>query len=90
MGSCKTGIPFTVIIRAPFILARIQVFALDPSKHIGVHYHWVSDILEKKKLYLEKINVDVNGSNMMTKRLSNAKLDFYKASVGLGMHPSSD
>ena len=44
------------------------------SKHINVRYHWVRDALEIKLLYLQKIYIDDNGSDMMTKILSIKKL----------------
>ena len=46
--------------------------------------------MEKKKLYLKKIHTNVNGLNMMNKALPKVKLEFYKASVGLGEYPSID
>ena len=39
------------------------------SKHIDVRYHWIHDVLESKKLYLEKIHTSENGSDMLTKCL---------------------
>ncbi|CAL9000332.1 unnamed protein product, partial [Prunus brigantina] len=32
------------------------------SKHIDVRYHWIRDVLESKKLQLEKIHIDDNSS----------------------------
>ncbi|XP_075492611.1 LOW QUALITY PROTEIN: zinc finger protein GAI-ASSOCIATED FACTOR 1-like [Primulina tabacum] len=49
------------------------------SKHIDVRYHWIRDVLEKKKLKLEKIHTDENGSDMMTKTLPKWKLEYCRA-----------
>ena len=39
------------------------------SKYIDVRYHWIWDLLDSKLLELEKIHLDDNGSDMMTKVL---------------------
>ena len=39
------------------------------SKHIDVRYHWIRDMLESKKLHLEKVHTSENGSNMFIKVL---------------------
>lgn len=44
------------------------------TKHIDVTYHWIRDVVYSKLLKLEKIHTDDNGSDMMTKILSNEKL----------------
>ena len=53
------------------------------SKHIDVRYHWIRDALEIKLFCLEKIYIDENGSNMMTKPIPTEKLQFYRKQVGL-------
>ena len=45
------------------------------SKHIDVRYHWIQDVLEEKKMYIEKIHTDENGSNMMTKCSPRKKIE---------------
>jgi len=39
------------------------------SKYIDVRSHWIRDVLDKKLLELEKIHMDHNGSDTMTKTL---------------------
>ena len=39
------------------------------SKHIVVRYQWIQDVWDSKLLELEKIHMDDNGSDMMTKDL---------------------
>ena len=46
------------------------------SKHINVRYHWIRDALEMKLFFLEKIHIDENGSDMMTKPIPIEKLQF--------------
>lgn len=53
------------------------------SKHIEVRYHWIRDALEMKKLQLDKIHTDENGSDMMTKPLPMEKLQVCRRKVGL-------
>ena len=53
------------------------------SKHIHVRYHWIHDVLESKKLYLEKIHTSENGSDMLTKCLPKEKLKACRQRTGL-------
>ena len=53
------------------------------SKHIDVIYHWIRDVLESKKLYLEKIHTIENKSNMLTKCLPKEKLEACRQRAGL-------
>ena len=53
------------------------------SKHIGVRYHWIRDVLESKQFYLEKIHTDENRSDMLTKCLLKEKLEACRQRAGL-------
>ena len=53
------------------------------SKHIDVRYHWIRDMIESKKLYLEKIHTSENGLDMLTKCLPKEKLEACKERAGL-------
>jgi len=53
------------------------------SKHIEVRYHWIQDALETKQLSLEKIHIDENGSDMMTKILPEGKYAVCKEKASL-------
>ncbi|KAL6327047.1 hypothetical protein AAG906_013793 [Vitis piasezkii] len=44
--------------------------------HIDVRYHYIRDVLEMKLLQLEKIYIDENGSDMLTKILPREKFEF--------------
>lgn len=45
------------------------------SKHIDVHYHWIRDALNSKKMKLEKVHTDDNGADMLTKVVTKDKLN---------------
>ncbi|RVW60672.1 Retrovirus-related Pol polyprotein from transposon TNT 1-94 [Vitis vinifera] len=45
------------------------------SKHIDVRYHWMRDALNDNLFELEKIHIDHNGSDMLTKSLPKEKLE---------------
>ena len=49
------------------------------SKHIDFRYHWIHDVLESKELYLEKIHISENGSDILTTRLPKEKLEACRA-----------
>ena len=38
------------------------------SKHIDVRYHWIRDVLEEKKMHIEKIHTHENGCHRHTNR----------------------
>ena len=67
---------------------RVIHFSKNPtfhsrSKHIDVRYHWIRDALEMKLFCLEKIHIDDNGSDMMTKPIPTEKLQFCRKQAGL-------
>lgn len=53
------------------------------SKHIDVGYHWICNVLEEKLLQLEKIHIDDNGSDVMTKTLPKEKHDLCRSKASL-------
>ena len=58
------------------------------TKHIDVRYHWIRDVVSSKKIYLEKIHTDKNGSDMMTKTLPSEKLHVCCKVAGMSMLPT--
>ena len=44
------------------------------SKHIDVRYHWIRDAPNDNLFEIEKIHIDHNGSDMLTKSLPREKL----------------
>jgi hypothetical protein len=58
------------------------------SKHIDVKCHWICNALEDKLLQIEKIHIDDNRSDMMTKPLPMQKLEICKSAAGLMEPPT--
>ena len=58
------------------------------SKHIGVQYHWIQDALEMKQFELEKIRIDHNGSDMISKALPMEKLSTCREVSGMAPLPT--
>ena len=50
------------------------------SKHIEVRYHWLRLVVDQQSFELQKIHIDANPANMLTKVVSREKL---KLCVGL-------
>jgi len=65
-------------------LGKNSTFHLK-SKHIDVRYHWIRDVLNDKLLELEKVHVDENGFDRMTKSLSRWKFEICCLIAGLGI-----
>ena len=53
------------------------------TKHIDVHYHWISEIMEKQEMRLKKIHIEKNLSDMMTKVEPREKLELCKELAGM-------
>ena len=55
------------------------------SKNIDVRYHWIQDVLDTKLLELEKIHINDNSSDMMTKTLPTGKFEDCCMIVGMAV-----
>ena len=55
------------------------------AKHIEIRYHWIRDIMDEKLVELEKIHIDDNGLDMLTKVLLRNKFEFCRSVAGLTM-----
>jgi len=55
------------------------------SKHIDVRYNWIHDVSGAKLLELEKVHINDNGVDMMTKALPRWKFEVYCEIVGLAI-----
>jgi galactokinase/mevalonate kinase-like predicted kinase len=53
------------------------------TKHIDVQYHFVRDMVEEKKVLLEKVDTLKNVANSLTKSMSTKK--FSKSRVTMGI-----
>jgi hypothetical protein len=52
-------------------------------KHIDIQYHFVRDMLEQKKVFLEKVNTLKNFANSFTKFMSTEKLSWCRVTMGI-------
>ena len=57
------------------------------TKHIQRIYHWLRERIEENDFSLVKIHTDENGSDMLTKVLSEEKLNACRQRVGLTKYP---
>ena len=46
------------------------------TKHIGVRYHWLRFVTKEKLMVLNKIHIDKNVADMLTKVIPSGKFDF--------------
>lgn len=53
------------------------------NKHIDLRYHWIWHVLEEEQLSLEKIHIDRNPTDMLTKILPRNKHELCRGMVGL-------
>lgn len=54
-------------------LGKSQTFHAR-SKHIDMRYHWICNVLDDKLLELEKIHIEDNYSDILTKPLQKRKV----------------
>lgn len=65
-------------------LTKNQTFH-SKTKHIDLRYHWIRHVLEEEHLSLEKIHIDRNPADMLTKILRRNKHELCRGMVGLGV-----
>ena len=53
------------------------------SKHIEVRYHWIRLVIEKRLMQLRKIHTEKNPVDMLTKVVTNEKLDLCAKITGM-------
>lgn len=58
------------------------------SKHFDTHYHWIHGVLDAKLLCLQKVHINDNSTNMLTKSLLMEKLETCRLIVEL-VNPST-
>ena len=52
-------------------------------KHIGVRYNWLRLVVEQQSFELEKIHIDENPADMLTKVVSREKLKLWVGLAGM-------
>jgi hypothetical protein len=63
-------------------LAKNLIFHFR-SKHIKLMYHWIQKLLDREILFLEKIHMNDNGANMLTKMSPSSKFEVCRQLTGL-------
>ena len=58
------------------------------TKHIDVHYHYVRDQIELKRIELVWVPTDENPEDMFTKNLDHAKFIKFRSMLGLEFYSS--
>ena len=53
------------------------------TKHIDVKYHFVRDMVEDKKVLLEKVDTVKNVADSLTKSFSTEKFSWCRGSMGI-------
>ena len=53
------------------------------TKHIDVQYHFVRDMVESKKVLLEKVDTLDNVANSLTKSMSTEKFSWCREAMGI-------
>ncbi|CAA0834695.1 Unknown protein [Striga hermonthica] len=53
------------------------------TKHIDVRYHWLRQAVEEQQFKLEKIHIDENPADMMTKVITGGKLQLCVELIGM-------
>jgi hypothetical protein len=53
------------------------------TKHIDVQYHFVTDMVEEKKVLLEKVDTLKNAADSLTKSVSTEKFSWCRVTMGI-------
>jgi hypothetical protein len=53
------------------------------TKHIDVQYHFVRDMVEEKKVFLEKVDTLKNVADSLTKSMSTKKFSWCRVTMGI-------
>ena len=53
------------------------------TKHIGVQYHFVRDMVESMKVFLKKVDTLENVADSLTKFVSTEKFSWCRAAMGI-------
>jgi len=53
------------------------------TKHIDVQYHFVRDMVEEKKVFLEKVDTLKNVADLLTKSVSTENFSWCRVTMGI-------
>ena len=69
-------------IRSAIHLVKNPTFH-DCSKYIDIKYHFIRKVVEEGRILFQKIDTDVNPTDMITKPVNTKKFEWCKTSLGL-------
>ena len=75
LGICQKKVEAHSDSQSAIYLAKYQVYH-SRTKHIDVRFHYVSDIVEKKKIALRKVPTADNPADMLTKVVGADKFEY--------------
>ena len=55
----------------------------DRSKHIGIRYHYIRDMVQKGAVKLQYISTDEQIADILTKPLSKVKFEYFRDKLGV-------
>jgi hypothetical protein len=55
----------------------------DISKHIEIKYHYIRDMVHRKKLHIKYISTHEQIADIFTKPLSKTKFEYFRDKIGL-------
>jgi hypothetical protein len=68
--------------QSAIFLAKNPTYHLK-KKHIDVQYHFVRDMVEEKKVLLEKVDTLKNVADLLTKSVSTEKFSWCRVTMGI-------
>jgi hypothetical protein len=66
-----------------FINLLVNLVFHDKSKHIGIKYHFIRDVVEKGAVKLHYVASNEQVADVLTKPLSKVKFEYFRDKLGL-------
>ena len=82
MGLVQRAIRIDCDSQSSIFLAKNPAYH-SKTKHIDVQYHFVRDMIEDKKVLLEKVDTLKNTADALTKSMSSEKLSWCRETIGV-------
>ena len=82
IGFLQKGVRLDCDIQSAIFLAKNPAYHAK-TKHIDVQYHFVRDVVEDKKVLLEKVDTVKNVATSLTKYFSTGKFSWCRESMGI-------
>ena len=82
MGLVQGAIRIDCDSQSAIFLAKNPAYHSN-TKHINVQYHFVRDMIEGKKVLLEKVDTLKNTADALTKSVSSKKFSWCREAMGI-------